>query len=113
MTMDVDTVTGEARTYPRSDLPTGLEIAGSLSLVPVAVFTCATVAPGFLLCVPGLLLAVLVISIPLLVVAAVGVLAALVVAVLATPYLLVRSMRRLRWPGTARARTAPLVPTSH
>jgi hypothetical protein len=86
---------------PRSDLPTVLDILASVSLVPMAVFTCATVAPGFLLCVPGLLLAALFISIPLIAVAAVGALLVLAGGVLATPYLLVRSVRR-RWPGTAR-----------
>ena len=93
---------GVTRTRPRSDLPTVLEIVASVSLVPMAVFSCATVAPGFLLCVPGLLLAALFISIPLIAVAAVGALLALAGGILATPYLLVRSMRRRRWPGTAR-----------
>ena len=93
--------TGVISARPRSDLPTVLEIVGSVSLVPMAVFSCATVAPGFLLCAPGLVLAALFISIPLIAAAAVAALLVLAGGVLATPYLLVRSIRR-RWPATAR-----------
>jgi hypothetical protein len=89
-------------TRPRSDLPTVIEIVTSVGLVPMTAFTCATVAPGFLLCVPGLLLAALFISIPLIAAAAVGAFLALGGAIVAASYMLLRSMRRLRWPGIAR-----------
>ena len=97
---------GVISTRPRSDLPTVLDILASVSLVPMAVFSCATVAPGFLLCVPGLVLAALFIIIPLIAVAAVGALLVLTGGVLATPYLLIRSIRR-RWAGPLERKHAP------
>jgi hypothetical protein len=68
-----------------NDLSLGEAVDG-LMVFTIGPVLGATMCPGFLLCVPGFLLLVL----PLLALAA---LAAVVAAVLMTPYLLVRSLR--------------------
>lgn len=105
----------KVRTQP--DPPTRSELVEGIAFYPIALVVCATVLPGLTLCIPGLILGALFVVVPLAVLAVVIVAGA---AIVATPVLLVRAVRRLaRWRsaseprvrvgGSAHAGTAPAV----
>ena len=85
-------------------LPTAFEMFEGLLLSITGIVVSAPVFPGFLLCVPALVLLTVGVILPLVAAAALVALVSLAGAMLVTPYLLVRSMRgRMR----RRALTSP------
>ena len=104
MTLGKDIVVSSSPRPPRaddSDEPTVLEMLESVLLLISGVVVAAPMLPGFTLCVPALILLAIVILVPVLAAAALG---TLVVAILAIPYLLVRSIRSI---GSRRPAPAP------
>ena len=87
----------------QSDLPTAFEMLESVLLLITGAVVAAPMLPGFTLCVPGLILLAVVVLAPLV---AVAVLVTLAAAILAIPYLLVRSTGRLRSRRAAPGRRA-------
>ena len=75
--------------------PTGLEIVDSLLPLATGAVLAAPMLPGFLLTVPALLLATVVVVAPLV---AFTVVITLAGAILASPYLLLRALRGARSP---------------
>jgi hypothetical protein len=99
-------LTNKEQVMSDSHSPSALEILDSLLPLVTGVVLAAPMFPGFLLTVPALLLATVVVVAPLVAIAA---LAALAGAILAIPYLLVRAIRSVRARWAARmepARTA-------
>ena len=80
-------------THGESDLPTALEMLESVLLLVTGAVLAAPMLPGFLLTVPALILFAVVVIAPLIAGAALVTLAG---AILAIPYLLVRSIRNIR-----------------
>ena len=93
----------------QSDPPTAFEMLEGVLLLITGAVVAAPMLPGFLLCVPALVLFGVLVAGPLVAAAA---LAALAGAILAPPYLLVRSIRGRRrsrlGPNEAPARTIDL-----
>ncbi len=79
-----------AATPGRSDLPTVFEMSETVLLLITGAVVGAPILPGFTLCVPGLILLGVVVLAPLVALVALATLAG---AILAIPYLLVRSIR--------------------
>jgi hypothetical protein len=77
----------------QSSLPSTSELVEGVLFYPVALVVSATIFPGFILCIPGLLFVTVVVLVPLVAVAIVVVLAG---AVIAAPFVLVRAVRGLR-----------------
>jgi hypothetical protein len=84
----------------QSDLPTALEMLESVLVLISGAVVGAPVLPGFIFCVPGLILLAVLVLVPLVAAAALVTLAA---AILAITYLLVRSIRSIRARQTAAA----------
>jgi hypothetical protein len=101
-------------TRPKPQLPPVADLLEGVLLVPMGFVVGVTVFPGFLLTVPGLVLAGLFIALPLiavaLVVAAVGLVVAAAAAIVAVPRLAIRSFRARRELAPARP-VAPRVAT--
>ena len=72
--------------------PSTSELVEGLSFFPIALVVSSTIFPGFILCIPGLLFVTVLILVPIVALAIVVGLAALVVA---SPFLLVRGVRAL------------------
>jgi hypothetical protein len=87
----------------RSDLPTAFEMLESVLLMITGAVVTAPMLPGFTLCVPGLILLAVVVLTP---VAAAAALVTLAAAILAIPYLLVRSIGSIRSRRAAPTRRA-------
>jgi hypothetical protein len=68
------------------------EFIEAVSFYPLALVVSATIAPGLTLCIPGLLFATVLLLLPIVVLALV---VALLVAIVMTPFWLVRGARRL------------------
>ena len=101
---------GMLTTRPKPQLPPVADLLEGVLLVPMGFVVGVTVFPGFLLCVPGLVLAGLFLALPLvavaLVAAAVGLVVAVAVAIVAVPRHAVRSLRARR----ELARVRPVAP---
>jgi hypothetical protein len=69
-----------------SNNPTPSEVLEGISMIPISIVICSTVAPGFILCIPGLILITFMVALPLIALA-------LAAAVLAAPVLAVRGIR--------------------
>jgi hypothetical protein len=80
-------------TQNQSDLPTALDMLESVLVLITGAVLAAPMLPGFVLTVPALILVAVVALAPLIAGAALVTLAA---AILAIPYLLVRSIRTIR-----------------
>jgi hypothetical protein len=80
-------------TTTQSSLPSTSELVEGVLFYPVALVVSATIFPGFILCIPGLLFVTVLVLVPLIAMAIVALLAA---AVVAAPFLLVRGVRALR-----------------
>jgi hypothetical protein len=76
-----------------NDTPSTSELVEGLSFFPIALVVSATIFPGFILCIPGLLFVTVLFLVPIVALAIVLLLAASVVA---APFLLVRAVRGLR-----------------
>jgi hypothetical protein len=93
-------------THHQSDLPTAFEMLESVLVLITGAVVAAPILPGFTLCVAGLILLAVIVIAPLIAAAALVTLAG---AILAIPYLLVRSIRSHRAaaaPESAAADTA-------
>lgn len=77
----------------QSSLPSTSELVEGVLFFPIALVVSATIFPGFILCIPGLLFVTVLVIVPL---AAVAIVALLMAAVLAVPVVLVRAVRGLR-----------------
>jgi hypothetical protein len=87
----------------QSELPTAFEMLESVLLLITGAVVAAPMLPGFTLCVPALAAVAVVVLAPVVAVAAV---VTLVGAILAVPYLLVRSLGSIRWHRVAPTRRA-------
>jgi hypothetical protein len=87
-------------------LPSTSELVEGALFYPIALVVSGTVAPGLLMCVPGLIFFIALILIPIVALAIVGLLAA---AVIATPFLLVRGVRALGVRLAGSRRLPPLM----
>jgi hypothetical protein len=85
----------------QSKLPTAFELLESVLVLITGAVLAAPMLPGFVLTVPALILFAVVVLAPLIAAAALVTLAGAIVAI---PYLLVRSIRRVR---TRRIAAAP------
>jgi len=81
--------------------PSTSELLEGISFFPIALVVSATIFPGFTLCIPGLLFVTVLILIPVIAMAIVGL---VVAAVVAAPFLLVRGIRGLRARSLRRPR---------
>ena len=77
-----------------TDTPSWSELLEGISFYPIALVVSATIFPGFILCIPGLLFVTVLILVPIV---ALAIVALAVAAVVASPFLLVRGVRAL--PG--------------
>jgi len=77
---------------PSSDLPSTSDFLDHLDFFPIAMVVGATIFPGFILCIPGLLFVTVLIAVPIV---AVLLVVGLVAAVVAAPFVLVRAIRGL------------------
>jgi hypothetical protein len=73
--------------------PSTSELVEGVLFYPIALVISATIAPGMLLCIPGLLFVTVLVLVPIVAMAIVALLAAAVVAV---PVVLVRKLRGSR-----------------
>jgi hypothetical protein len=94
-------------TRTRSEPPATSDLIEGILFYPVALVVSATVFPGFTLCIPGLILATVLVIIPL---AAVALVVALAAAVLTAPFVLVRAVRALRERRAQPRRKSRLLP---
>jgi hypothetical protein len=79
-------------THTQSSLPSTSELVEGILFYPIALVVSATIFPGFILCIPGLLFVTVLVLIPIV---AVALVALLVAAVVGAPFLLVRGVRAL------------------
>jgi hypothetical protein len=94
-------------TSTQSSLPPTSDLVEGILFYPIALVVSATVFPGMTLCIPGLLFVTVLVLIPLVAIAIVGLLMA---AVIATPFLAVRAVRHLRERRAESPRKPRLVP---
>ena len=90
-----------------SSLPSTSELVEGVLFFPMALVVSATIFPGFILCIPGLIFVTVLVLIPLV---AIAIVALLMAAVLAAPVVLVRAIRGLlerRAESTRRSRLLP------
>ena len=80
-------------TGTQSSLPSTSELVEGVLFYPIALVISATIFPGFILCIPGLLFVTVLVLVPLVAIALVVGLAG---AVIAAPFVLVRAVRGLR-----------------
>jgi hypothetical protein len=81
------------------DTPSTSELLEGIAFYPIALVVSATIFPGFILCIPGLLFVTVLILVPIVAMAIVVLAIGLVVA---SPFLLVRGVRALRERGPVR-----------
>jgi hypothetical protein len=104
-------------TRTQSSLPDTSELVEGVLFYPIALVVSATIFPGFILCIPGLLFVTVLVLVPL---AAIGLVLAAVAAVVMAPFALVRAVRALRerhslesvgrWLSTTATRRPPREP---
>lgn len=92
----------------RPDEPTVLEMLETVVLLITGTVVGAATLPGFTLCIPALIAVTFAVVVPVI---AIAVLATIVGAVVAIPYLLVRSIGRIRSHRAARALSASVPAT--
>jgi hypothetical protein len=73
--------------------PSTSELVEGVLFFPVALVVSATIFPGFILCIPGLLFVTVIVVIPLV---AMAIVVGVIASVVAAPFLLVRGVRALR-----------------
>ena len=73
--------------------PSTSELLEGISFYPIALVIASTIFPGFTLVIPGLLFVTVLVLLPIV---AIAIVALLVTAVVASPFLLVRGIRALR-----------------
>ena len=76
-----------------TDTPSTSELLEGISFYPIALVIASTIFPGFTLVIPGLLFVTVLVLLPIV---AIAIVALLVGAVVASPFLLVRGIRALR-----------------
>jgi hypothetical protein len=76
-----------------TDTPSTSELLEGISFFPIALVVASTIFPGFTLVIPGLLFVTVLILLPIV---AIALVALLVTAVVASPFLVVRGIRVLR-----------------
>jgi membrane protein implicated in regulation of membrane protease activity len=96
-------------TSTQSSLPPTSELIEGVLFYPIALVVSATIFPGFVLCIPGLVFVTALIVIPLV---ALALVVAVVAAIAAAPFLLVRAVRGLRERRAESPRKSRLVPGS-
>jgi hypothetical protein len=74
----------------QSSLPDTSELVEGFIHAPIAIVICSTVLPGLLMCAPALIFGALLVIVPL---AAVALVVAVVGAIVAAPFVLVRAVR--------------------
>jgi hypothetical protein len=79
--------------------PSTSELLEGIAFYPMALVVSATIFPGFILCIPGLLFVTVLILVPIV---AMAIVVLAIAAVVASPFLLVRGVRALRERGTVR-----------
>jgi hypothetical protein len=73
--------------------PSTSELVEGILFYPIALVVSATIFPGFILCIPGLLFVTVLILIPII---AMAIVVAAAASVIAAPFLAVRGVRALR-----------------